>query len=512
MSTAGFSGEFPSSIANLTRLVYLDFWAKIFSGIISSTHFQNLVNLEFMDLGSNLLSGTIPSSLFALPSIRKLFLSYNSFHGSVPNFTNTNFSQLQTLHKARQIKHDIRLKELKLASCGLQQFPDLRYLPNLITLDLAENQIFGDIPYWIWNAGNGGLQFSNLSVNKLEKLQKPYVIHNVSSIDLRCNHLCGEVPIPLRDTQTLSGTIPVSMCSGTNLKVLDLSNNCLTGNIPSCLFELGENLGVLKLGNNSFTGNLSSIFSNDCGLETLDLHGNLLEGSVPESLANCATLEVLNLGNNRINDKFLRFLKNLQIYDIGSNHFTGNLSQNFPVWKAMRDGRNDVNVLGFKSLRFGGSRKTYQDAVTISIKGQRLDLVKILNIYTSIDISNNRFGRNIPHTISELKSLSSLNMSHNTLSGSIPNSFGTIKVLETLDLLVNKLTGKNPLELGDISFLKVLDLSYNQLSGKIPTGSQIQTFPEASFEEEIAKRKIFVEEYEVNTVEFRERGAKFGKP
>ncbi|WOG84403.1 hypothetical protein DCAR_0103586 [Daucus carota subsp. sativus] len=148
----------------------------------------------------------------------------------------------------------------------------------------------------------------------------------------------------------------------------------------------------------------------------------------------------------------------------------------------MRDGRNDVNVLGFESLRFGGSRKTYQDAVTISIKGQRLDLVKILNIYTSIDISNNRFEGNIPHTISELKSLSSFNMSHNTLSGSIPNSFGTIKVLETLDLLVNMLTGKKPLELGDISFLKVLDLSYNQLSGKIPTGSQIQTFPEASFE------------------------------
>ena len=216
-------------------------------------------------------------------------------------------------HKARQIKHDIRLKELKLASCGLQQFPDLRYLPNLITLDLAENQIFGDIPYWIWNAGNGGLQFSNLSVNKLEKLQKPYVIHNVSSIDLRCNHLSGEVPIPLRDvyfidysnnffssipsqfnltsaiffsvsSNRLSGTIPVSICSGTNLKVLDLSNNCLTGNIPSCLFELGENLGVLKLGNNSLTGNLSSIFSNDCGLETLDLHGNLLEGSVPQNL------------------------------------------------------------------------------------------------------------------------------------------------------------------------------------------------------------------------------------
>lgn len=173
--------------------------------------------------------------------------------------------------------------------------------------------------------------------------------------------------------------------------------------------------------------------------------------------------------------------KNLQIYDIGSNHFTGNLSQNFPIWKAMKDGRNDVHVVGFESLRFGGSRKTYQDAVTISIKGKRLELVKILNIFTSVDLSNNHFEGNIPHTIGELKSLVPLNLSHNTLSGSITFFFGTLKLLETLDLSVNKLTGKIPVELGDITFLEVLDLSDNQLTGKIPTGRQIQTFPAIAY-------------------------------
>ncbi|KAK1383418.1 hypothetical protein POM88_021153 [Heracleum sosnowskyi] len=502
LSTAGFSGNFPSSIANLTQLVYLDFWANNFSGIISSTNFQNLVNLKYMDLGSNLLSGTIPSSLFALPSLRKLFLSYNRFHGSLPNFTNTHFSQLETLYASwnnlsgsvpislfdlrnfsrltlshnklsgefhlqnlyrlsnltyfnlsfNNLSVDLRhdnssrflppaLRELKLASCRLQQFPDLRYLPSLITLDLAENQLSGEIPNWIWNVGNGGFRYLNLSVNQLEKLQEPYVIHNLSSIDLRSNQLRGEVPIPLKNvyfldysnnffssiptnfnltsaiffsvsSNRLNGTIPVSVCSGTNLKLLDLSNNYLIGNIPSCLFELSETLGVLKL---------------------------------------------------------------------GSNRFTGNLSQNFPIWKAMKDGRKDVNILGFESLRFGGSRKTYQDAVTISIKGKQLELVKILNIFTSIDISNNHFEGNIPHTIGELKSLKSLNLSHNALSGSIPKFFGTLKLLETLDLSMNKLTGKIPVELGDISFLAFLDLSDNQLSGRIPTATQIQTFPEASF-------------------------------
>ncbi|XP_074377314.1 uncharacterized protein LOC141718833 isoform X3 [Apium graveolens] len=415
LSTSGFSGKIPSSIANLTQLVYLDFWTNNFSGTISSIHFENLVNLEYIDLGLNLLSGIIPSSLFALPSLRKLFLSYNNFHGSLPNFTNTHSSQLDTLYSSwnnlsgsvpnslfelqsfsrltlshnklsgefklqnlhrlgnltyfnlsfNNLSLDSRhnssskflppmLKELKLASCRLRQFPELRNLPSLITLDLAENQIPGDIPNWIWNVGNGGLQYLNLSVNRLEKLEEPYVIHNLSWIDLRSNHLRGKLPIPPK--------------------------------------------------------------------------------------------------------------------------------KNFAVWKAMKDGRNDVNILGFQFSSFGNSRKTYQDAVTINIKGKQLELVKILNIFTSVDISNNHFEGNIPHTIGELKSLVSLNLSHNTLSGSIPKSIGTLKLLETLDLSMNKLTGKIPAELGDMSFLAVLDLSDNQLTGKIPTGNQIQTFSDASFE------------------------------
>lgn len=69
----------------------------------------------------------------------------------------------------------------------------------------------------------------------------------------------------------------------------------------------------------------------------------------------------------------------------------------------MKDGRNDVNILGFESLRFGGSRKTYQDTVKISIKGKQLELVKILNIFTSVDdVSNNHFEGNIPHKIGKL--------------------------------------------------------------------------------------------------------------
>nr|XP_017239309.1 PREDICTED: receptor-like protein 12 [Daucus carota subsp. sativus] len=534
LSTSGFSGEFPSSIVNLTQLVYLDFWTNNFSGW-------------------NNLSGSVPNSLFDLKSFSRLTLSHNKLTGE---------SKLQNLHRLKNLtyfnlsfnnlsldpRHDNSssflpplLKELKLASCRLQEFPDLRHLPSLITLDLAQNQISGDIPNWIWNIGNGGLQYLNLSVNQLEKLQEPYVIRNLIWIDLRSNHLRGKIPLPPKNvyfldysnnffssripttinltaaiffslsSNRLSGTIPASICSATNLQLLDLSNNYLSGNVPSCLFEFSDTLGVLRLGNNSLTGNISGIFGNDCGLETIDLSGNLLEGHVPESLANCANLEVLNLGNNRLNDSFPCFLKdsprlhvlslhsnafhgvitcqerngsweNLQIYDIGSNYFTGNLSQNFPVWKAMKDGRNDVNVLGFEFPSFGNLRKTYQDAVTINIKGKRLELVKILNIFTSVDISNNHFEGNIPDTIGELTSLVSLNLSHNSLSGSIPKSVGTLKLLETLDLSMNKLTGKIPVELGEISFLEVLDLSDNQLTGKIPTGSQIQTFSEASFQ------------------------------
>ena len=55
----------------------------------------------------------------------------------------------------------------------------------------------------------------------------------------------------------------------------------------------------------------------------------------------------------------------------------------------------------------------YQDLITITIKGQVIELVKILTIFTSIDLSCNNLEGPIPEDIGVLKSLHILNLSHN---------------------------------------------------------------------------------------------------
>lgn len=305
----------------------------------------------------------------------------------------------------------------------------------------------------------------------------------------------------------MTGTVPESICIAVNLVVLDLSNNIFSGKIPSCLLHKGKVLEVLNLGNNNLTGNISGTFVKECGLKTLDLHANQLEGNVPTSLANCTTLEVLNLGNNHLGGTFPCFIKrssslrvlvlrsnnfygsilcsgprnhwpNLQIIDIASNQFTDKVPQNWFVnWTGMMDGKNDAQL----KVDYLSTSENYLDTVTVTVKGFQIELVKILTIFNTIDISNNMFEGDVPDMFGKLRWLRFLNLSHNAFTNSIPPSLGNLKQLEALDLSVNKLDGRIPTELGSLNFLSFLNLSYNQLSGRIPTASQFNTFEEGSF-------------------------------
>lgn len=98
------------------------------------------------------------------------------------------------------------------------------------------------------------------------------------------------------------GVIPESICNASYLVVLDLSNNMLNGRMPPCMLVLGT-LWV-NLRRNNFSGSIPDAFPVTCNLQTLDLNGNLLTGRIPKSLANCSSLEVLNLGNSQMVDTF----------------------------------------------------------------------------------------------------------------------------------------------------------------------------------------------------------------
>ncbi|GLT39430.1 hypothetical protein SLA2020_136220 [Shorea laevis] len=126
----------------------------------------------------------------------------------------------------------------------------------------------------------------------------------------------------------------------------------------------------------------------------------------------------------------------------------------------------------------------YPYSMTITNKGVKMEYAKILEvleIFSAIDLSCNKFEGQIPDVVGSLKGLQLLNLSNNILVGPIPPASGNLKNLEELDLSQNKLTGSIPKRLTQLNFLEVLNLSHNHLIGPILRGQQFDTFDNSSF-------------------------------
>ncbi|KAL3834418.1 hypothetical protein ACJIZ3_009154 [Penstemon smallii] len=524
LSSNELQGSIPNSLFKLERLMDLSLSLNFFNGTIELEKLQNLRNLVNLDLSFNFFNGTIElEKLQNLRNLEKLDLSFNNLSVVVRSSNNS------------EMPHFPNLSRLRLASCNLHEFPNLMKQKELFHLDLSHNKITGEIPSWIWEMG---LFYFNVSYNSLVDLQKPYNFNSgIRWLDLHSNKLRGKLPLPpsnasyvdfssnnfqeiiplgIIDNLTtgflslannnLIGLIPTSLCNLRYLKVLDLSRNFLSGGIPPCLLQNIE-LAVLDLGRNNISGDIPDTIPANCGLKTLDLRENNLEGKIPTSLANCKLLEVMNVGNNYINDGFPCMMKNisslrvlvlrsnnfsgdircpgvdqswpnLQIIDIAFNSFSGRLfPKSIESWKGMTLNNNEEDHLQY----FVAINIYYKDTVTVTIKAQHMELLKILTVFKTIDFSSNNFEGEIPETIGQLSMLYGLNLSHNSFTGTIPESIGNLTQLGSLDLSSNQLTGEIPEKLTRLTFLSVLNLSYNKLVGKIPRRNQFQTFSAESY-------------------------------
>ncbi|XP_016712461.1 receptor-like protein 9DC3 [Gossypium hirsutum] len=119
--------------------------------------------------------------------------------------------------------------------------------------------------------------------------------------------------------------------------------------------------------------------------------------------------------------------------------------------------------------------------VNVTTKGLEMGLTKTLDIFVSMDLSNNQFSGEILEDVGRLISLQMLNFSHNNFTGPIPASFGNLVALESLDLSSNKFSGGIPSQMTNLTFLAVLNLSNNKLVGPIPHGNQFDTFDNDSY-------------------------------
>ncbi|XP_050114176.1 receptor-like protein 6 isoform X4 [Malus sylvestris] len=486
LSSNNFSGSFPlNSLQQLRNLSKLDlsYSSLSINYNSSSSSFSSYPRITTLKLASGKL-GVFPDFLRNQSQLVYLDLSVNQIHGEIPNW-------IWKLSSLRQLN-------LSCNSLVNLQSPFLNLTSNLYVLDLHSNQLQGQIPM-------------------LPRL--------TTYMDYSRNNFSSSIPANIGDflmytvffslaSNKLNGSIPESMCKAPYLQVLDLSNNSLSGPIPQCLTTISSGtLAILNLRRNRLNGSVPDGFPQHCSLRTLDLNGNQIEGKFPKFLGNCRMLEVLNIGNNQIRDTYPCLLKNisslrvlvlrsnrfyghmvcnkingtwpkLQIVDIARNNFNGEIrGRCMRTWKAIMtdesDAESKTNHLRFQVLKF--SQVYYQDAITVTNKGLEMELVKILTVFTYIDISCNNFSGSIPAEVGQLKSLYGLNLSINSFTGPIPSSLGNLRQLESLDLSNNSLSGQIPVEFGGLTFLSFMDVSNNQLVGKIPISTQISTFPAESF-------------------------------
>ncbi|CAM8891930.1 unnamed protein product [Rhodiola kirilowii] len=503
------SGSIPACWFEIPSLEILDLEeGNHFTGFTNETDVKaSLSNLKKLSLRGNDLQGPIPPFIYGLSSLRLLDLSFNNitemFLEEFPPFL-SNKSTLGSLalsdkqidgHIEGQIWNMSALTDLDLSNNQISgHIPDQIWNMSALTdLDLSNNQISGHIPDQIWNMS--ALTYLNLSHNQLEFLAMEEHSVRLAILDLSSNKL--------------HGSIPESICNMTGLFILDLSNNFLSGTLPQCWPPY---LFVLNLSKNNISGIIPDTLP--LFLQILDLSQNSFHGKILKSLEGCTYLEVLNLGHNQLHDMFPCWINNLdqlsvlvlrsnslygsiqclnhnfnlsslQIMDIASNNFVGNLpSQGLLSWEAMMvEKRSTYQTGGPQYLQLHINQGIFTVTVSVTVKGLKLDSIKISTIYTLVDFSDNKFEGEIPHEFGKLKLLYALNLSHNYLSGQIPPSFGNLSGVESLDMSKNELSGKIPEQLASLSSLSYLNLSFNHLEGKIPEGSQFNTFTEDSFKE-----------------------------
>ncbi|KAF3655797.1 putative cytochrome 82C2-like [Capsicum annuum] len=457
-----FSSNLPESIGCLTSLVYLSLGYCNLSGPIPKS-LWDLTHVEYLNLGNNHLEGSIPLFTSGLQNLKTLSLSGNSLNGAIPSWI---FS-----------------------------------LPSLTYLGLGSNSFSGQLEDFQSNL----LVDISLEGNKLQGYL-PKSIRNLVNLEMlhfSSNNFSGKINVSFFSNLKKLEELNLSHNSISLINFLYLARNNLKGAIPQCLGNMSDQLEFLDMQHNSFSGDLQTTFGLRSGLKSFNLHGNKLEGKIPRSLANCKQLEVLDLGNNHLNDTFpmwLGILPKLRVLSLRSNKLHGPIRASrsmklFPKLRMLDLSCNaftaEILTSLFHNLKAmkriyqtakGPNDDYYEDSVTVVTKGQELEVVRILSLYTTMDLSINKFEGQIRSMIGDLIALRVLNLSHNGLQGHIPTSLGKLSVVESFDLSFNQLSGDIPETLASLTSLAVLNLSRNNLQGCIPGGPQFATFQNNSYE------------------------------
>ncbi|KAI3967174.1 hypothetical protein MKX01_042759 [Papaver californicum] len=500
-----FSGPLPDQLGSFKNLEYLSFMSELSS-------------LKVLNGFLNKLIGSVPESFGLFSKLRILRLAFNALEGviSEAHFANlTSLEELQVHSLVFKLKPDwippFQLQVANLQACQLgPQFPKwLQTQKDISHIDISNAGISETVvPAWFWNVTTQ-FSFLNLSHNQIHGQVPDFLFPDNDSgglVYLNSNHFVGKLPrispyvgeLDLSDN-SFDGSISVLLCnplSKMNTRILDLSGNQLSGEIPDCWSDwwslesvsLARNylkgekipasigylntLRSLHLQNNSLSGELPSALLRCRELRVIDFSENGFTGNIPRWIGEYLFLRILRLRYNKfygVIPRQLCHLSSVQFLDFAHNNLSGRIPRCFNNFTAMATVQKDDEPISY-SIYLSG----YKEIASLVTKGREFEYSNTLTLLTIMDLSDNSLSGDIPEELPNLIGLRSLNLSRNHLTGRNPNKIGNMSTLESLDLSKNKLSGYIPQSIVNITFLSHLNLSYNNLSGKIPLGTQLQ--------------------------------------
>ena len=265
-----------------------------------------LSSLSYLDVSYNNLSGFLPHCLGDLRNLSVLNLQYNNFHGSIPQIfmEGCKLGMIQL----SQNRFEGSLPR-SLANCTMLEF-----------LDIGNNHIIDFFPSWLG------------------------ILPELKVLILQSNGIHGFIGKP--DT----------VQKFPKLQVIDVSNNNISGKLPSEYFQIWKAMQRFDASHLTYmqaNGQLQKYVSNgwsmtsyaysmaltNKGIKTkylkiqdffmaIDLSSNKFEGEIPKNLGNLNALHMLNLSNNILTSfipSSLATLTNLESLDLSQNMLVGEI-------------------------------------------------------------------------------------------------------------------------------------------------------------------------------------------
>jgi Leucine-rich repeat (LRR) protein len=442
-------GSLPCALSECRLLQFFSVEYNLLSGSVPRSWDGNFTTLTRLYLAFNSLTGSA-QFLSSLNSANTIQINFNFFEGSItmPDLIGVDYFIISYNSFSSILPFSKASNDILQYSAGNNYFtgtiPSSDYADYLL---VPNNFLTGTIPNFLLD---DSVEVFNVSSNLLTgKLPERYPF-TLEEFYVNSNFLTSTLPSSLGQAFFLidlylqnnrfGGTVPAAFRNCTVLEEVFLHNNNFFGSVEQIINALPPSLVHLDISNNQITGQLPSNISKfKNNLETFAAVSNCLSGSIPEQLCELKHLQQLNLdglatGSNCLSDLFTdQFSSSFNAYTM--NHLIRGGAP--PCLFALTD---------LTTLHLSGN------GLTGSLPAD-LDLSEALS---DLSLSHNLLTGTIPNII-QAKPWVKLDLKYNRFTGTISNSVKPIASSGYIYLEVNRLSGKIPVQLLNTSNINILN-------------------------------------------------------